>query len=520
MGDTLGHLERQRILTAARRCFAREGLEGTAMADLAAEADLPLEAVFLHFPCREAVAMGLYSALADALIEGVPDLPVGSVAARFRAAMLRKIDLLEPQRSALLAMMGAGLDPGRREGVLGPHAGIVRARVSSVFHAVAEGASDVPAAATGRVGRLLYGLHLLLVLLWTQDTSSDRGTTLRTIDLLADLITMARPLAGVVPAEISSRLDGLFGPLLGTPRRDGERVGRILERLFMQRRCRVPGPPSVAALAVHAPLVAHAVTRGAPLELVLPAFPAKAPNLSKVLGPLPDMAERVALRSLQRLCDDLTALHPPGAHLIVASDGRVFADAVGVTDADVDRYRAALEEMMTSCGSLTFFGLRDVFPARSPSEARAALMAAYGETIEALKDEMARSQTLRALVDGVHRFMAEDLRDREPGLSRSQCRKRARPVALEVVRRSHAWGRLFPEAVRLSIHPQPDVSPKIGVHLIDTDDIWRTPWHGAAVLTAERFRLMRRADAEGLGARVITAGGRPDHLRLDITSEP
>jgi hypothetical protein len=34
------------------------------------------------------------------------------------------------------------------------------------------------------------------------------------------------------------------------------------------------------------------------------------------------------------------------------------------------------------------------------------------------------------------------------------------------------------------------------------------------VLEDDRFRLMKRADAEALGARVVTEGGRPSHLEI------
>jgi pyoverdine/dityrosine biosynthesis protein Dit1 len=81
--------------------------------------------------------------------------------------------------------------------------------------------------------------------------------------------------------------------------------------------------------------------------------------------------------------------------------------------------------------------------------------------------------------------------------------------------RSRAWGRLlastFPHAVRLSIHPQAAVSDKIGIHLLPTQDAWLTPWHGVALLDRERFRLVKRAEAEELGAAPVDVDGRPSH---------
>jgi L-tyrosine isonitrile synthase len=95
-----------------------------------------------------------------------------------------------------------------------------------------------------------------------------------------------------------------------------------------------------------------------------------------------------------------------------------------------------------------------------------------------------------------------------------------RARAVEVVRRSDAWSRLvdgaFPDALRLSIHPQPRGSSKLGIHVMDGDrgDAWLTPWHGVAVLRAGRFALMRRVDAEALGAHVVIHDGRPSHMEI------
>ena len=86
------------------------------------------------------------------------------------------------------------------------------------------------------------------------------------------------------------------------------------------------------------------------------------------------------------------------------------------------------------------------------------------------------------------------------------------------MRRSEAWGALvasvFPSALRLSIHPQPDPSTKIGVNLLGVEDPWLTPWHAVAVLGRAGTTLMHRQRAEALGARVVHAGGSPSHLEL------
>ena len=514
---------RLQILRAARGLLAEQGFARTTLGQLADRADLPLGEVCAHFPSMEHLALAMYDALATELSDQAGALPAGTVMARFRWLMAAKLDLLEAQREALLSLVARAFDPSARAGVLGPHTRTVRSRVSGLFAMAAAGASPPPAD-VARTGRFLYGLHLLFILLWTQDQTPERQSTRRALALCARLGEQVGPLLAMSgqASRLAAEVDAIVGPLLRASATEPASAlpRRILERLLDRRRCLVDTPPSAAALALHEPTVRRFVDAGAPIAMVLPAFPAKAPNRRKVLGALPDMAEEVALRSLQRLCADLAEAHPPGAVLTVASDGHVFADVVGVSDADVDAYGARMQELAAQLGGpFRFFSLRDVYPGLSPDEARAALLAEHAETTAALREKIAADPALESLSNGIHRFMAEDLALREPGLSRSQVKKRSRGPAVEVVRRSRAWGRLvadaFPDALRLSIHPQPDVSPKLGVHLIDTDDIWLTPWHGAAVLDGERFRLMRRADAEALGAVVVRDdSGRPSHLEL------
>ena len=117
------------------------------------------------------------------------------------------------------------------------------------------------------------------------------------------------------------------------------------------------------------------------------------------------------------------------------------------------------------------------------------------------------------MFNGIHRFLFEDAVVLHPDRSRTANRKWTKGRAWEVIQRSDAWGALvsevFPDAIRLSIHPQPEVSEKIGVHLVDTEDAWLTPWHAVAVLQKDGARVMKRAEAEGMGAEP-----HPDHMAL------
>jgi pyoverdine/dityrosine biosynthesis protein Dit1/AcrR family transcriptional regulator len=516
---------RLKILEAALELFALQGFERTTFPQIARKAGVSVGLACRYFPTKEHFALALYDQLARALESWAPGLPAGTVAERFTAAMTRKLELIEPHRPVLSALAIKAIDPSARAAVLGPAAEVVRAKVSGVFALVVWGATDAPEpAVAAQWARLLYGIHLALIGVWLQDSSKGQALTRDALKLATEALTTFGPMLPLLSGSpMFARLDGLAEALLKTSvdASRTERARTVLKRIFARRRvfAGVPAEPTEAALALHLPKLEGFLKANEPVLLVLPAFPAKAPNPRKVLGAMPDTGEWLALQSLAGLLDEIAQAHPPGAQLVICSDGHVFADAVGVSDPTVQHYREELEAMIAELGTdrIKVFGLHDALGLRG-APARAALMEKYAMSIDAVRARAEQSPLHRAQVEGIHRFMFEDAVARDPSLTKSQAKKRTRDLAYEVVRRSEAWGALlsavFPRAVRLSIHPQADVSEKIGIHLLPTEDEWLTPWHGAAVWSGERFTLMKRAEAEALGAVVVEEDGRPSYLEV------
>lgn len=287
------------------------------------------------------------------------------------------------------------------------------------------------------------------------------------------------------------------------------------QRLARQRTC--TSRPCDRCLSAHRERVARSVSRRAPVDFVLPAFPSKSPNKSKVIGTEPDMAERLSLDFLRNLCEQIQQIHTPGARIIICSDGHVFSDLVHIPDSDVSCYQAVLREMIDNAGRgpLHLFGFDSEHRGCTYEMMRDALMTRYGEDIDALKRKVRAGGELLALYRGLTRFLLEDA-DR-PGYqqSRAALQRECRERAYGVMHRSRAWGRLiaerFPEAVRLSIHPQPCGSAKLGIRLLAASDNWITPWHGTAVEVGGRFVLMKRYQAEALGADLVYRHGKPSH---------
>jgi pyoverdine/dityrosine biosynthesis protein Dit1 len=508
------------LLHVALQLFAEKGYTATSMRDIASKAGVSPGLAYKYHPSKEALAMALYARIAEQFSARAPDLPNGTIAERFAAAMAIKLTLITPHRSALRALASRALDPTDRLGVLGPRTSAVRARNSGVFALVVQGASDCPPKAeTARLGRLLYGAHLAIILAWTQDEDTENRRANGVISMACKAIGLYPMLGMFGGADQLDAVDTLFGDALVSPLGADQAtvVDTILKHIFLRRRL-ISGaawPATDAALALHRPPVVAAMALGEPIELVLPAFPAKSPNPAKTLGPLPDLAEVLALRSLQLLCDEIAQVYAPGATLTIASDGHVFADLVEVPDADVNAYQSAIAAIIQeeSLSSLSLFDLRDVYSETDGDESRTRLVARYAQSIDALKARAVAHPRHQIMADGIHRFLFEDAVVLHPEQSRSANRRATKSRAWEVIRRSDAWGALvaeaFPNALRLSIHPQPEVSEKIGIHLMQTEDAWLTPWHGVAVLGAEGARLMKRYQAEELGATAAD-----DHLLL------
>jgi hypothetical protein len=155
----------------------------------------------------------------------------------------------------------------------------------------------------------------------------------------------------------------------------------ILAEVMRYRR--VSGPktscsisPCPKCMEPHLSKVTSAVALGLPVTFVLPAFPGKSPNPAKVLGPLPDMAERRALEFLQRLCDRIAQFYSPGARIILCADGRIFSDVVGMRDEDVTAYQDELEKLISELGltSISTFILDELYEGLNFDQMRSLLM--------------------------------------------------------------------------------------------------------------------------------------------------
>lgn len=284
-----------------------------------------------------------------------------------------------------------------------------------------------------------------------------------------------------------------------------------------------------ACIEPHLNQVISAIQEQRPITFVLPAFPGKSPNPAKVLGALPDMAEQLSLEFLNGLCKQIQTVYLPGARVILCSDGRVFNDIVGMRDLDVTDYQRALSLLIKemSFTSISIFNLDDLYSNLDFNQMRHRLMEEYGESLEVLKEAVLKGNKPACSIEdeeihrqycGITRFLVEDALHPEQSLSRNAVQTACRHRAYIVIQRSRAWSKLiadrFPHAIRLSIHPQTCGTSKLGIRLMEAES-WMTPWHGVAMNVGGSFVLLKRAQAEDLGARLIYREGWPSHYELN-----
>lgn len=307
---------------------------------------------------------------------------------------------------------------------------------------------------------------------------------------------------------------------------------KVLRELLLYRR-RLASPHELLLveeaqlISIHLPRVIAFVEARRQIEFVIAAFPCKSPNLNKVLGTAPDMAERLSLIFLNALCQRIQLYYPPGARITICSDGRVFSDLVGVTDAVVDVYQLEIRNLIYELGvtQLELFNLEDVeaFARHKTDYAqlRQLLLTNHAESEDVIKQRLTKNESGLQFYRAISRFLYEDGLTPEYQGSHAELQRNAKHRAVGVIQRSWAWGHLleqnFPGAIRLSIHPQPANSPKIGLHLMPSNDDWLTPWHGVAANIHGKFVLTKRKEALEMGGELVYIRGVPSHYL--ITSE-
>jgi L-tyrosine isonitrile synthase len=234
--------------------------------------------------------------------------------------------------------------------------------------------------------------------------------------------------------------------------------------------------------------LAQFIERNEPIQMLLPGFPFKSANHEKkVLGALPDMAERKSLVYLQEIANQIEQVYVPGIHITIFCDGIVFGELLGISEQVIQDYERALEKLCQDLPSLTVvttqklqqkLRLKKVLEVSayldqfSPSNAEMKAQLASNSKVQ---DSFHNLQARLAL-EFDHSQGYKALRQYSNGLSEVAFLLMAREARLRT-----AMKELFPhqQFVRLTVHPSQDISQKFGIKLSPDSSI--TPYHGVCV---------------------------------------
>jgi len=186
-----GEVTRDRLYATAKGMIASRGYEATTLRDIAKEAKVSVGLLYRYFPSKQAIIIALYDELSADYARRTTTLPPGKWRDRFLFALQTSLDVLHPHRVPLRALIPVLVgDPD--EGVFGQGSAFSRQRVQGVFERAVVGASDAPKApAAAALGRLLYLVHLAVLLWWLLDKTPRQRATVALVALTKQLLPSA-----------------------------------------------------------------------------------------------------------------------------------------------------------------------------------------------------------------------------------------------------------------------------------------------------------------------------------------
>jgi AcrR family transcriptional regulator len=201
-GETAqGAAARARLYSVALRLISERGYEATTLRDIAKEAGVSVGLLYRYFPSKQAVVIALYDELSADYARQAEAMAAGKWRERFLFALTTSLRVLEPHRVALRALTPVLVgDPN--DGIFASTTVFSRVRVVSVFEAAVTGASDAPSSPLAEsLGRLLYMIHLAVLLWWLLDKSPRQRATSSLVALTQQLLPSAALALRVPPVR-------------------------------------------------------------------------------------------------------------------------------------------------------------------------------------------------------------------------------------------------------------------------------------------------------------------------------
>jgi AcrR family transcriptional regulator len=203
------------------RLIAARGWQATTLRDVAREAGVSVGLLYRYFPSKRAVVLALYDELSAAYAARAATMRPGRWRDRFVYALRTSLEVLDPHRATLAALVPVLVgDPD--DGLFAPRTAFSRLRVQAVFVQAVAGATDPPRGALGpALGRLLYLVHLAVLLWWLLDRSPEQRATRALLTVVERGLRLAAPalrvpgVSGLLVAADALVREGLLGEMPG-----------------------------------------------------------------------------------------------------------------------------------------------------------------------------------------------------------------------------------------------------------------------------------------------------------------
>ena len=186
-----GAAARDRLYATAIQLITRQGYEATTLREIAAEAGVSVGLLYRYFPSKQAIVLALYDDLSQDYTRRAARMASGRWRDRFVFALNASLDVLEPHRLAIRALTPVLVgDPA--EGIFSASTAFSRLRVQHVFDDAVVQSTDAPSRPTAQaLGRLLYLVHLAVLLWWLLDKSLNQRATKALVSLMRQLLPSA-----------------------------------------------------------------------------------------------------------------------------------------------------------------------------------------------------------------------------------------------------------------------------------------------------------------------------------------
>jgi len=183
-----GQEARRRLYETAIELIGRQGYDATTLRDVAEAAGVSVGLLYKYFPSKRAVVRAFYDELSEEYAVRAAGMKAGRWRDRFIFALRTCLEVLGPYRRTL-ASLATVLVTDPEEGVFAARNTPSRKRVEQVFHSAVAGATDAPSTQLAdALGRLLYLLHLGVILWWLLDKSSKQRATHALVALLERIL--------------------------------------------------------------------------------------------------------------------------------------------------------------------------------------------------------------------------------------------------------------------------------------------------------------------------------------------